>query len=195
MKNMETIGIAIDGRAVSARKGETVLDAARAAGIEIPTLCHHRKLLPYGGCRLCLVELRQGSRSQLVASCGYPAREGLEVLTESPRVVRARKLVLEVLLSLMRGSDEIRRLAARYGVTATRYRKELRHCILCGLCVRYCAEVKGAHAIGFVGRGVDREVAWIPSSTYREVCKECQECKDLCPTGVFPSNWGLIDLD
>jgi bidirectional [NiFe] hydrogenase diaphorase subunit len=191
---MESIRLTIDGRPASAGKGETLLDAARAAGIEIPTLCHHRDLLPYGGCRLCLVELRQGNRSQLVASCGYPAREGLEVLTDSVRVVRARMLVLEVLLALMRGSGEIRRLAARYGVTATRYRKGLQHCILCGLCVRYCAEIKGAHAIGFVGRGVSREVAWIPSSNYRELCAGCQECKDLCPTGVFPSNWGLTDL-
>jgi bidirectional [NiFe] hydrogenase diaphorase subunit len=141
------------------------------------------------------VELKGGNRSQLVASCGYYVKEGLEILTRSPRVLRARGLVLEVLLSLLHGSEEIHRLAAEYGVTGTRYRKDRRYCVLCGLCVRYCAEVKGAHCLGFVGRGADRDVAWIPLSTYRDTCQGCQECKDLCPTGVFPSNWGLIDLD
>jgi bidirectional [NiFe] hydrogenase diaphorase subunit len=192
---MEKVTIRIDGREVAAREGETVLDAARGIGIEIPTLCHHRELLPYGGCRLCLVELRQGKRSQLVASCGYYVKDGLEVLTASPRVMRARRLVLEVLLALMRTSGEIRRLAARHGVTRTRYRKDLRYCILCGLCVRYCAEVKGANCIGFVGRGAERDIAWVPLSGFRETCRDCLECKDLCPTGVFPSNWGLIGME
>jgi NADH dehydrogenase/NADH:ubiquinone oxidoreductase subunit G len=159
--------------------------------IEIPTLCHHEKLLPYGGCRLCLVELKQGKKSQLVASCGYHVKDGLEILTRSQRVIRARKLVLEVLLSTMHGSEEIRRLAARHGVVRSRYRKPLRYCILCGLCVRYCHEVKGADCIGFMGRGADREVAWTPLSAYREICGKCLECMEICPTGVFPSNWGM----
>lgn len=189
---MEKIALSIDGNEVSAHKGETVLDAARAVGIEIPTLCHHQKLLPYGGCRLCLVELKQGKKSQLVASCGYYVKEGLEIQTHSQRVIRARKLVLEVLLSIMHGSEEIRRLAARYGVVRTRYQKDLRYCVLCGLCVRYCHEVKGADCIGFMGRGADREVAWTPLSAYRDICGKCLECKELCPTGVFPSNWGIV---
>jgi len=178
---MEEIALTIDGKPVSAGKGVTVLDAARDMGIEIPTLCHHERLLPYGGCRLCLVELKQGKKSQLVASCGYYVKDGLEILTRSPRVIRARKLVLEVLLSIMHGSEEIRRLAARHGVVRSRFQKPLRYCILCGLCVRYCDEVKKENAVYFEGRGIDRELAFVPGK--KVDCRACRECFDLCTGG------------
>jgi NADH dehydrogenase/NADH:ubiquinone oxidoreductase subunit G len=189
----DKITLSIDGQTVSADQGQTVLDAARSIGMEIPTLCHRQGLLPYGGCRLCLVELTQGKRSQLVASCGYYVKDGLQIHTGSPRVLRARKLVLEVLLSIMPYSDEIRRLAGQHGVTAGRYQRDPHYCALCGLCVRYCQEVKGCNCIGFVGRGVDRDVAWIPMSAYKETCEKCCECMAFCPTGVFPSNFGLAE--
>jgi bidirectional [NiFe] hydrogenase diaphorase subunit len=132
----EQVTLTIDGRSVQAEAGQTVLDAARSAGVEIPTLCHHAQLQPYGGCRLCLVELRQGTRSQLVASCGYFVKAGLEVLTNSPRVLRARKLVLELLLALMPTSAEIRRLAVQTGLTGTRYRRDPQYCVLWWKCDR-----------------------------------------------------------
>ena len=191
---VDKITLTIDGQPVSADKGATILDAACSIGVRIPTLCHHEQLQPYGGCRLCLVELRQASRSQLVASCGYPVRPGLAVHTDSPRVLRARRLVLEVLLALMPYSDEIRRLAGQHDVTVSRYQRTMHYCVLCGLCVRYCDEVKHANCIGFVGRGVEREVAWTPLSRYRQTCQGCLECMPLCPTGVFPSNWGITDV-
>jgi bidirectional [NiFe] hydrogenase diaphorase subunit len=190
---MSKITLKIDGKTVSANKEETILDAARSLGIEIPTLCHHKKLIPYGACRLCLVELKQGKRSQLVASCGYYVKEGLEIYTQSERVQKVRKLVLELLLSILRNSPEIKRLARQYDVLTTRYKKFIHYCILCGLCVRYCDEVKKKNYLGFVGRGVDREVAWIPLSNYEDTCKNCMECLLLCPTGVFPSNWGVAN--
>ncbi|MDD4889766.1 MAG: 2Fe-2S iron-sulfur cluster-binding protein [Phycisphaerae bacterium] len=190
----DNITLTIDGHPVSADPSQTVLDAARSAGVAIPTLCHHKDLLPYGGCRLCLVELRQGKRSQLVASCGYYAKAGLEVHTRSPRVLRARKLVLEVLLALMPYSEEIRRLAHENEVTETRYQRTMHYCVLCGLCVRYCDEVKHTNCIGFVGRGVERNVAWVPPDRYDQTCRTCFECMSLCPTGVFPSNFGLAEV-
>jgi bidirectional [NiFe] hydrogenase diaphorase subunit len=188
---MNEISIKIDGKKASASEGDTILDVARALGIEIPTLCHHKGLKPYGGCRLCLVELKQGKRSQLVASCGYYVKDGLEIETDSPRVRKSRKLLLELLLASLPDSADVQRYARRYGLTSTRYKRPLDHCILCGLCVRYCEEIKKANCIGFVGRGVDREVAWIPLTTYKDTCANCLECQRLCPTGVFPSNWGI----
>jgi bidirectional [NiFe] hydrogenase diaphorase subunit len=190
---MNNITLKIDGKILTANKEDTILDIARSSGIEIPTLCHHKKLLPYGACRLCLVELKQGNRSQLVASCGYYVKEGLEIYTNSERVRKIRKLVLEVLLSIMNNSAEIRRLAGQYGVTTTRYKKFTQYCILCGLCVRYCDEVMKKNLLGCLGRGVNREVAWIPLSNYEETCMNCLECLPLCPMGVFPSNMGLAN--
>jgi NADH dehydrogenase/NADH:ubiquinone oxidoreductase subunit G len=183
--------ITINGKKVSGKKNETVLDAAASIGIEIPTLCHLKGLSPYGGCRLCLVELISGKRSQLVASCGYYLKEGLVIETDSPRVKRARALILELLIAAMPGSLEIQRYARQYKVTSTRYKRNLDHCVLCGLCVRYCEEIKKENCLGFVGRGVDREVAWVPLSKYEDTCEGCMECQKFCPTGVFPSNWGV----
>jgi bidirectional [NiFe] hydrogenase diaphorase subunit len=192
---MSEITLTIDGSPVTAKKGETVLDAARRIGIEIPTLCHHKDLLPHGSCRLCLVELTKGSGSQLVASCGYYVTGGLTIRTDSPRVLRARKLVLELLLAFLHESPHILRYARENGVGSTRYSRSLHYCVLCGLCVRYCEEIKKAGCIGFVGRGTDRDVAWTPLSRYDDTCKSCMECQHLCPTGVFPSNLGMAKTD
>jgi bidirectional [NiFe] hydrogenase diaphorase subunit len=188
---MDGVKLKLDGQTVQAERGKTILEVARSFGIEIPTLCQHEKLAPYGACRLCLVEIKRGKSSRLVASCGYYAEEGLEILTNSERVRKVRGLMLELLLAMMHNSQEIRTLARQHGITASRYKRDLYHCILCGLCVRYCEEVKGANCVGYIGRGVDREVAWVPPEGYAAVCKKCCECYKLCPTGVFPSNWGL----
>ena len=188
---MDSINLKMDGQAVQAAPGQTLLAVARAQGIVIPTLCQDDRLAPYGACRLCLVEIRRGRNSRLVASCGYPAEEGLDVLTDSPRVRKVRGLMIELLLAMMPTSPEVQELARKYGVTASRYQRDLHYCILCGLCVRYCEEVKGHAGIGYVGRGVSREVAWIPIEGTDDACRLCAECQHLCPTGVFPSNWGL----
>jgi NADH dehydrogenase/NADH:ubiquinone oxidoreductase subunit G len=188
---MDDITLTINGAQVAATPGETVLDVAKRTGTEIPTLCHHKDLLPHGSCRLCLVELKAGSRSQLVASCGYYVKKGLVVETTSPRVLRARKLVLELLLAFLHRSPQIQEYAIQNGVTSSRYDRSLAYCVLCGLCVRYCEEIKKADCLGFVGRGVDRDVAWTPLARYDDNCKTCMECQHLCPTGVFPSNLGM----
>lgn len=187
---MSEISLTINGRTVAAEEGMTILEAARAADVEIPTLCDLPQLTPSGACRLCTVEVAKGGRSRLVASCVYPAEQGLDVQTESESVVEGRRLILEMLLARAPGVEVLREYGKRYGVDADRFDQEPSYCIMCGLCVRYCAEVKGACAIGFVGRGVDRQVMFLPEVAARE-CPQCGECFAICPTGVLPSNYGI----
>lgn len=181
----------IDDAPVQVEEGLTLLQAAKKAGINIPTLCYHEKLMPYGACRLCLVEIEKRGRTRIVASCAYPAEEGLKVFSESPKVKEIRKLLVELYLAMFPYNNEIKNLAKKYGLRGTRFKKENNYCILCGLCVRYCAEVKGDHAVGFVGRGINKKVTFIPDSAYFKHCVNCMKCMDICPTGVFPSNFGI----
>ena len=175
---MKEITLNIDGREVRAREGMTILEAAKEAGIEIPTLCYHEKLEPYGACRICSVEVERRGRVRVVASCGYPVEEGLVVRTRSPRIDRIRKVIIElVALTIMVDGDvaaEIRKLANEYGADIHRFESRFRatptKCILCGQCVRYCDEVVGAHAIGFVGRGIDRRVVFFPEKAKHGGC-------------------------
>jgi len=183
--------IVIDGQKVKVNEGDTILRAAEKAGIHIPTLCYHEKIKPHGACRLCLVEIERNSRSKIVASCAYPVEDNLTVYTESPKVEAIRKNLVELYLALFPFNPEIKRLAKKYRLKGTRFKKENNYCILCGLCVRYCKEVKKNNAIGFVGRGINRKVTFIPDSAYFKYCENCMECMDICPTGVFPSNYGM----
>lgn len=191
---MGQVTLTIDGREVRAEEGATILEVARHVGIKIPHLCYHEHLAAHGGCRLCLVEITKRGGSRLVASCAYAVEDGLEVKTGSDRVLRVRALLLELLLSYAPDVPEVRQLAAEHNVRSTRYTDAAAYCVLCGLCVRHCDEVKCAHAVGFIGRGTDRKVAWIPDSAFDRDCQNCLECMDLCPTGVFPSNVGLATL-
>ena len=186
---MSDVTVVIDGRRITADEDTTILEAATSAGIDIPTLCHHPDVTPYGGCRLCTVEIAKGGRSRLVASCAYQVEDGLEVQTESAPVVEGRRLILELLLARAPGVRELRDYGRRYGVDVAGLKRDVNLCILCGLCVNYCAEVKGKHAVCFIGRGVDREVLFLPDA--KEECAECGECASLCPTGVFPSISGV----
>ena len=187
---MNRVTLEIDGKRVEAMEGMTILEAAQSVAISIPTLCYHEKLEPYGACRICSVEIGTGARTRLVTACVYPAEENLVVRTRSERVVKARKMLLEMILSRAPGAKVIQDLAQEYGVERTRFKKESAYCILCGLCVRYCAEVKKAHAIGFIGRGTEREVMFIPEIAARE-CPNCKECFPLCPTDVLRANFFL----
>lgn len=187
---MKGITLDIDDKKVAGEEGMTVLEVARAAGIDIPTLCYYEKLEPYGACRLCLVEIGTPPRTRLVTSCVYPAADGLVVKTRSEKVTQVRKMVLEVLLARAPGAKKIRDLAEEYGVTKARLKKTATYCIVCGLCVRYCAEIKKADAIGFIGRGIEREVMFIPEIATKS-CPPCRECFPLCPTGVLESNFML----
>jgi len=182
------IKLTVDGQMVTLENGGTVLDAVRAAGIPLPTLCHHEGLQPYGACRLCLVALT-GDQDRLVAACIHPAEEGLQVRTDAPQAVQARRLTLEFLLARCPQSDVIRNMAAQVGITASRFETtpaesnpEL--CILCGLCVRVCREAIGACAIEFVGRGEARTVS-TPFQLNTDACVGCGSCAAVCPTGAI----------
>ncbi|MDF9407187.1 2Fe-2S iron-sulfur cluster-binding protein [Pelotomaculum isophthalicicum JI] len=187
---MSDIVLQIDGVEVAAKEGMTVLEAAQKAGIYIPTLCHHEKLEPYGACRLCLVELESRGRSRLVVSCLYPVEKGLVVKTRSEKVDRVRKMILELLLSHAPDAFELQDLAKEYGADKYRFEKEPSFCVHCGLCVRYCAEVKKKEAIGFVNRGTKREISFIPEIASKE-CWNCKECFPLCPTEALQAAFVL----
>ena len=190
---MSDVTLTINDKEIKAKQGMTILEAAQSAGIDIPTLCYHEKLAPYGACRLCTVEIIKGRRSRLVTACVYIVEDGLIVKTESEPVVKIRKMILELIWATAPGADAIREYATKYGINRTKFEIEPTFCILCGLCVRYCAEIKKKNAIGFIGRGIERQVMFFPDIAAEE-CPKCGECFPLCPTGVLPSNYVLAQV-
>jgi NADH dehydrogenase/NADH:ubiquinone oxidoreductase subunit G len=181
------IKITINNRPIEVEEGTTVLEAARRLGIEIPTLCLHEAMAPYGACRVCMVELRSGKWSKLQTSCTYPVWDGLEVLTDSERAVKARKFIIELLLTRCPNSEEIRSLAGKLGVRKSRFKTTAdpdERCILCGLCVRTCKELIGSSAISFINRGTERVVE-TPFKIDSDTCIGCGACAFVCPTGVI----------
>ncbi len=187
---MSEILLQIDGKEVAAREGMTVLEAARSADISIPTLCHHEKLEPFGGCRLCIVEVQVGDWTKRVVSCVYTVEENLVVRTRSEKIDKIRKMILELLLAHAPDSPELLDLAKEYGADKDRFEKEASFCIHCGLCVRYCAEVKKLNAVGFVDRGTRKEISFIPEIAAKE-CWDCKECFPLCPTEALQASFLL----
>jgi len=178
------ISLTIDGRKVRANDGATILEAAQMFGIDIPTLCYHPVLTSYGACRLCSVEILQRGRSRMVVSCLYPAEEGLEIKTNSPRVQRLRRGIIELLLARCPDSERIRELATTLGVGESRFAMENDECILCGLCIRVCHEISEKNLLNFVGRGFEKEVA-APFYEPPEECIACGGCAYVCPTGAI----------
>ena len=174
------ITLKINGVPVTVEEGTTLLEAAKFLGFPIPTLCHMEGLSPYGACRLCVVEIGEDLKTKLVSSCTYPAQEGLNVRTSSSRVVRARKMILELLLASCPQSKIIQDLASAHNVRQQRFRQEYETCILCGLCVRMCKEQMMASAIGFRGRGEHRSIG-TPFDIKSEKCRLCGGCIYVCP--------------
>jgi len=174
------ITLKMNGLEVSVEEGSTLLDVAKFLGFPIPTLCHMEGLSPYGACRLCVVEIGEEPKTKLVTSCTYPAEEGLQVRTASSRVVRARKIILELLLASCPQSKTIQDLASANGIRRQRFRQEHEDCILCGRCVRICGEQMAAQAIGFRGRGEKRSIG-TPFDARSEVCRLCGACLYACP--------------
>lgn len=189
---MTEILLQIDGREVKAMEGESILEAAKNAGISIPTLCHHEKLESYGGCRICTVEVEKKGATKLVVSCVYPAEDQLIVRTRSEKIDKTRKMLLELLLARAPESVQLKELAEVYGADKDRFEKEASFCIHCGLCVRYCDEVKKLNAVGFVDRGARKEIAFIPEIAAKE-CWNCKECFPLCPTSALQAAYVLTE--
>jgi NADH dehydrogenase/NADH:ubiquinone oxidoreductase subunit G len=189
---MSDILLQIDGKKVEAKPGMTILQAAQSAGIVIPTLCHHEKLESYGACRICTVEVEARGRTNLVAACLYPVEKNLVVTTRSETVDKIRRTILELLLAHAPGAPALQDLAREYGAKEARFEKEASFCILCGLCVRYCAEVKKKHAIAFVDQGAKREINFIPEIASKE-CWNCKECFPLCPTSYLQAAYFLTE--
>jgi bidirectional [NiFe] hydrogenase diaphorase subunit len=189
---MSDIRLQIDRKEVVATEGMTLLEAAHEAGISIPTLCLHEALEPFGGCRLCIVEVETGGWSRLVVSCVYTVAPDLIVRTRSEKIDRIRKTLLELLLAHAPDSPVLKEMAVEYGAVADRFEKEASFCIHCGLCVRYCAEVKKLNAVGFIDRGIRKEISFIPEIASKE-CKTCMECFPLCPTSYLQAAFVLVE--
>jgi len=189
---MSEIVLQIDGKEVVAVEGTSLLEAAQSIGIKIPTLCRNEKLKSYGACRICVVEAETGSRKRLVAACVYPVEKNMVVRTRSEKVDMTRKMLLEEMLAHAPDSEELKKLAEEYGADSGRFEKEPSFCILCGLCVRYCAEVKRKDAIGFIDRGAKREISFIPEIAAEE-CWACKECFPLCPTSALQAAYVLTE--
>jgi formate dehydrogenase major subunit/formate dehydrogenase alpha subunit len=210
------IRVTIDGKTIEVSEGTTVLQAAQAGGITIPTLCYHKDLSPVGSCRLCLVEV-ENVRGQ-AAACTLPAGEGMVVRTESPALAESRRFVLELLLRNtveaghngdVRDDTEFMRWVRRYGARlpegfapTPRYavdsdpnpfvRVDLNQCILCTRCVRACAEVQGRFVWGVAYRGHDAKiVAGLDTTMLEARCESCGACAAYCPTGALDDKMAI----
>lgn len=207
---MAPINITIDGKKIQAQPGQTVLEAAQAAGVHVPVLCHHPALPPEGACRVCLVEIER--QRNLQPSCTYPVTEGMVVHTASPKVMEARRFALELIISdhpldcmtcEATGDCRLQDLAYEYNVKGDKYaggrqhaypiddpnpfiQVDLNKCILCRRCVRACNYVNGVEAISVVYRGFNAKIAFGMDSTMEDSpCEFCGSCVEVCPTAAL----------
>jgi heterodisulfide reductase subunit A len=180
------ISLTIDGQTAQVPEGMTILQAAKLVEVKIPTLCYHPLLKPFGGCRLCVVELRRAAGYELVTACNTPCADGMVLSTTSRHALEARRVVLELMLARWPNVPVLRQLADEFGLKEPRFTSPLRDeredaCILCLRCVRICQEVVGASALGFEDRGIARRVV-TPFNQESEACIACGACAHVCLT-------------
>jgi len=213
---MKDIVITINGSKLSGREGMTILEVARENGIDIPTLCYSPELIPIGACRICVVEV-EGSKT-LVGSCHTPVTQEMVIYTHSPKVLEARKAIVELLLAShpdnclvcdKANRCELRKIAADLEVGLPRFKsrkryypiedvspyivRDLSKCILCRRCIRACNEIKKADVFAMAYRGFDSKVVVdLDQPLDKDVCRDCDVCISLCPTGALskPSKIG-----
>lgn len=178
------IHLTIDERAIETEPGTTVLQAARANNIPVPTLCYHEAVAPYAACRLCMVEIETPRGAKLVAACAQPCEQGLIVHTNSPRVQTSRRITAELLMASGAHLPLIQAVAKQMGAQQPATTLAPNDCILCGLCVRACNELVGAHAISLVERGLDKKFA-PPFEITSAACIGCATCVLICPTNAI----------
>jgi len=184
MMKAECIVVTFNGKKAAVRPGATILDAARSVGIGIPALCSHEALSTYGSCRLCIVELGEQGARRIVTSCSTAAVQGMVIWTDSSRIKKLRQTLVALLLAQAPEAAPVQQLAREMGIAPAKKkgREENGTCILCGLCVRTCAEIVGSHAISFAGKGPGRKVG-VPFFKDSRECIGCGACAFVCPTG------------
>jgi len=209
---MAKINLSINGQQLAAEQGDTILEAARAAGIYIPTLCYHSDLMPDGNCRVCSVEVK-GQRT-LCAACCYPVHEGMEVLTHTPRVRNARRMIVELMLAnhpqecltcSKSQKCELQALAKELGIQELPFKGERKmyerdlsspsvirdpeKCVLCGRCERTCEDIQSVAALHKANRGWNAVlVPGMGDDLVDVVCVNCGQCINRCPTGALKGN-------
>jgi len=207
---VQSLTLKIDDKDISCRAGQTVLEVARENGIDIPTLCHLEGLSIWGGCRLCIVEV--AGSNKLMAACATQCTEGMQVTTNSPRILQYRRTILEMLFSernhvcsvcVSNGHCDLQWLAQKHGITHVhmpyrypkllvdsshdRFRLDHNRCILCTRCVRVCAEIEGAKTKDVKGRGILAQIINDLDQPWEEAesCTSCGKCVHVCPTGAL----------
>ncbi|MDO9529864.1 MAG: 2Fe-2S iron-sulfur cluster-binding protein [Syntrophales bacterium] len=177
------VNIVIDGRKIKAEEDSTILENMKDLSIEAPTLCYHEELSSFGACRLCMVEVKANGKWQLTTSCETVVENGMEVKTDSKKVQESRKLAAQLLYYKYPTTAAVRDVALKLGVDVSDAKAEDNDCILCGLCVRTCAEVVELSALTFRDRGLGRDIDEPEIEFDPNFCIGCGSCAYVCPTG------------